>query len=155
MEYAVAARGQQAITLLLMTAMCLGAAYVLSGAEVGFTALVVAGLSIGIIAFLRTEVALYLLIIAMLLSPEIGIGGLSGERASKGITLRFEDYLLVIVGLAWLFKSAVYKELNLLAHTAMNKPMFYYAAVCVFSTLIGIQTGDVQPLTGSLFVLKY
>ncbi|MBI3939901.1 MAG: O-antigen ligase family protein [Acidobacteria bacterium] len=156
MDRVVAARSQQALSLVLLAGFCLGAAYLVSGAEVGVTALVMVGLTVGVVAFLRAEAAIYLIIVAMLLSPEIGIGELSGgERSAKGITLRFDDYLLVIIGLAWFFKSAVYKELNFLVNTPINKAMYLYSAACILSTLLGIQAGNVNPIIGSLFVLKY
>ena len=155
MNRAAAVLNNQIVSLMLLATLTLGGAYLVSRAATSVTALVVIGLAFGIVAFLRTEVAIYLIIVAMLLSPEIGMGEMTGQR-EKGITLRFEDYLLVIVGTAWFLKAAVYKELNLLVRTHLNMPMALYAAACVLSTLLGMRpTGGVEPLEGSLFLLKY
>jgi hypothetical protein len=54
------------------------------------------------------------LIISMLLSPEFIVGGIAGKAAlGRGITLRFDDILLVIIGFSWFLKTAIKKELGL------------------------------------------
>ncbi|MCF8049997.1 MAG: O-antigen ligase family protein [Desulfobacterales bacterium] len=108
------------------------------------------------LTFLNTEVGIYILIFSMLLSPEIGIGQLA-ERATsgRGVTLRFDDFLLVIIGFSWFAKNAVYKELGLFLKTPLNRPIFYYMVACLLSTGIGVLAGRVDPKTGFLFVLKY
>jgi hypothetical protein len=151
---AISVGNQQLIALLLLAGLAFGGSYVLSHVTIGMGFLVAVGLLIGVVAFLRTELAIYLLIIAMLLSPQFGAGGASAARG-KGVTLRFDDFLILVVGVAWFFKSALYKELNLLAHTPVNHAAFFYATSCIVSTLVGIQAGNVTVLTGSLFVLKY
>ncbi len=150
----VAVANQQALTLALLAVMAFGGSYLVSRVEVGVGFLVAVGLVVGVVSFLRTEIAIYLLIIAMLLSPQFAAGGESAARG-KGVTLRFDDFLLVVVGIAWFLKSALYKELNLLTHTPVNHAAFFYSVACIVSTMVGIQSGDVQPLVGSLFVLKY
>jgi O-antigen ligase len=145
---------QQILALALLALMAFGGSYLLSHAEVGVGFLVAVALVVGVVSFLRAELAIYLLIIAMLLSPQFAAGAESAARG-KGVTLRFDDFLLVVVGIAWFLKSALYKELNLLAHTPVNHAAFFYSVACIVSTLVGIQSGDVQPLVGSLFVLKY
>ncbi len=65
----------------------------------------------------------------MLLSPEIGMRDLN-----KGFTLRFEDILLLIMGFAWLAKSAVFKNVGLITRTALNFPIVLYILVCTLST---------------------
>jgi O-antigen ligase len=49
----------------------------------------------------------------------------------------------------------LYKEISLLKHTPLNAAMYLYAATALFSTMLGMLMGDVDPKTGSLFVLKY
>ena len=50
-----------------------------------------------LVSFLSTEVALYILIFSMLLGPEIILGNLGGgSHLSRGVTLRLDDFLLVI-----------------------------------------------------------
>lgn len=138
-----------------MMVVAAGGAYLISGAPLGTVALVAIGLSVGAIAFLRTEFAISLIIVAMLLSPELALGPSQAAQRDKGVTLRFDDFLLVIVGITWFIKSALRKELNLLAPTRLNKPMGAYLLICMYSTLIGVQAGRVDPAEGTLFVVKY
>jgi len=113
-------------------------------------------LVIFIITFLNTEIGLYILILSMLLSPEIGAGTITGGGGSgRGVAIRLDDLLLVIIGFSWFAKSAVHKDLGLFRKTPLNRPIAYYIAVCVFSTTLGVLLGNADPKTGFFFVLKY
>ncbi|MEW6614156.1 MAG: O-antigen ligase family protein [Thermodesulfobacteriota bacterium] len=117
---------------------------------------VLGGISIFIISFVSTEAALYILIFSMLLGPEFIVGEIAGKSAvERGVTLRLDDFLLVLIGFSWFAKSAIYKELGLFLKTPLNKPIFYYIAAMALSTAFGIMFGRVQIKTGFFFVLKY
>ena len=58
---------------------------------------------------------------SMLLSPEFAAGG-GGMAEGRTIVVRSEDFLLIVIGLAWLAKTAVNKELGLVAKTPLNRP---------------------------------
>jgi O-antigen ligase len=111
--------------------------------------------AIFILSFVNIEWGLYILIFSMLLSPEIKIGETAGTSLSRGVTLRFEDLLLVVIGFSWFTKNAVNKELGLILKTSLNKPIFFYILVCLISTGLGVIDGRVGVKTGSFFVLKY
>ena len=118
--------------------------------------LAVGALSIFTIAFLKSEIALYILIFSMLLSPEILVGGMEGGvAASRGLTLRFDDFLLVIIGFGWFARTAIYKDLGLFLRTPLNKPVFFYLLACVVSTGLGTMMERVSAKTGFFYVLKY
>jgi O-antigen ligase len=118
--------------------------------------LAVAALAIFTVAFVRSEIALYILIFSMLLSPEIMVGGMEGgTTASRGVTLRFDDFLLAIIGFGWFARTAVHKNLGLFLRTPLNKPIFYYLLACVVSTGFGVMGERVNAKTGFFFVLKY
>ncbi len=111
-------------------------------------------------AFLNAEVAVHLIILSMLLSPEAVIrgGGLEfGKPALKGAqaVFRFEDLLLVTVGLSWLGRTALHKELGLFRRTPLNKPIAAYALANILATAVGIFQGYVRPAPGFFFTLKY
>jgi len=95
----------------------------------------------------------------MLLSPEFGAGGLgdgSALTASRGVTIRLEDILLLILGFAWLIHMAVHKELGLIRESSLNGPIGYYIATFIITTLIGYMAGYVEDgKTGFFFALKY
>jgi O-antigen ligase len=120
--------------------------------------MLVVALAIFIISFVSTEFGLYVVVFSMLLSPEFGAGGLGGgssTTASRGVTIRAEDMLLVLLGFAWLAHMAVHKELGLVRKTPLNGLIGYYIISCFFSTSMGFLTGHVSGITGFFFVLKY
>jgi O-antigen ligase len=113
------------------------------------------GLVVFVLTFVSTEIALYILIFSMLLSPEFIVGATEGASLGRGVTLRFDDFLLVIIGFSWLAKMAVNKDLGLFLKTPLNKPIAFYLALCLVSTLIGVIFERVHLMTGFFYVLKY
>lgn len=109
------------------------------------------GLGILVVTFTNTDFALYILIFAMLLSPEFG------ERSTlgQGITIRIDDILLAIIIFTWLAKTAINKELGLFRKTVLNQPIWIYLFICFLSTTFGMMAGRVKFLSGTMFLLKY
>jgi O-antigen ligase len=117
---------------------------------------VLIALIIFVVTFLKIEWGLYILIFSMLLSPEFIVGQTAGAAAiGRGVTLRLEDFLLVVIGFSWFTRNAVYKELGLFLKTPLNKPIFFYLLACILSTGLGIMAGRVSAGTGFFFVVKY
>jgi O-antigen ligase len=112
-------------------------------------------LAIFILCFINIEWGLYILIFSMLLSPEIILGHTSGSSLDRGVTLRFEDFLLIVISFSWFAKNAIYKELGLFRKTPLNKAILFYVLICIISTGLGIMEGRLETKTGSLFILKY
>ncbi len=109
-----------------------------------------------VVAFLSTPASLYLLVFSMLLGPEFLVGEMSGgPTAGRGITLRFDDLLLVVIGFAWLAKMAFFKKSPPFTKTPLNGPIMLYIAASVLATLIGVLAGRVKPVTGFFYLLKY
>ncbi|MFB3816897.1 MAG: O-antigen ligase family protein [Candidatus Methylomirabilales bacterium] len=112
-------------------------------------------------SFLNTELALHIILLSMLLSPEIVVGAVGGVSIGKPSTkadvlvLRIEDLILTVVTFAWLARTAIFKELGLIRRTPLNAPMFAYIATMVLATLFGLFFGTVKPLRGFFFTLKY
>jgi O-antigen ligase len=115
----------------------------------------VLALIIFMVSFINIEWGLYILIFSMLLSPEIMAGETGSGSLGRGVTLRLEDFLLAVIGLSWLARNAVDKELGLFLKTPLNKAILFYILACVLSTGFGIMAGRVELRTGSMFVLKY
>jgi O-antigen ligase len=117
---------------------------------------IILGLVIFTVAFVKTEIALYILVFSMLLSPEFGAGEVQGGATlGRGATLRLDDFLLVIIGFSWLAKNAINKELGLFVKTPLNRPIVFYVLACIISTGFGIMGGRVHAKTGFFYVLKY
>jgi len=116
--------------------------------------LVGAALVLFVLAFARTEFGLYVVVFSMLLSPEITAGG-GGLAERREITLRTEDFVLLVIGFSWFAKTAVNKELGLVAKTPLNPPIIAYIAVNMIATLLGYLMGSVRTAAGYFYVLKY
>ena len=128
-----------------------------------------AGISLGLllvvvilfIAFFNPELALHIILLSMLLSPEVvvgGVGGISlGKPGTKGdvLVLRVEDLVLSGVAVAWIARTAIFKELGLIRQTPLNPAILAYVVSLALSTLLGVLTGTVLPIRGLFFTLKY
>ncbi len=119
--------------------------------------IIAAAFLIIVISFVSNEIAILLVIFSMLLSPEINVStlGTGDVELGRQIVIRFDDILLLLLGLSWFTKTAIYKETGLIARTPLNRPIFYYAGICFASTVIGSLRGDVQFSSGFFYVLKY
>jgi len=118
---------------------------------------IVVGVMLLLVAFASTKISLYLLVFSMLLSPELLVGELTGGGGAtgRGITLRFDDFLLVVIGFAWLAKIAVFKGGPPFQRTPLNGPIMLYILAAGLATLIGVLGGRVKPMSGFFFWLKY
>jgi len=148
---------QIALVLLLATGGGLIVAQTSIGISLGATVLLLVLLA----SFLNTEIALHIILLSMLLSPEIvvgGVGGISiGKPEVKGdvLVLRIEDLVLVAVALAWFARTALFKELGLVRKSRLNTAIFAYIVSLVLATLLGVLLGNVRPVRGFFFILKY
>jgi O-antigen ligase len=143
-----------AVGIILIGALLVGYLLTILGAVHSFGLIIV--LLIFVCVFLWPEAGLYLLIFAMLLSPEIIAGNLGGKaNLDRGFTLRLEDFLLVFIGLSWFARSAIDKTTGLFRKTPLNQPIAAYILACFLATLWGKITGDVKGMAGFFFVLKY
>ena len=152
-------RGQAALELILPLVILLfvliAFAMVIPALTPTKTLAVAGGVIIFVLSFVSTQIALYILIFSMLLSPEFIVGGTEGATLGRGITLRVDDFLVAVIGFSWLARMAINKELGLFLKTPLNRPIAYYILVCVASTLLGALFGRLDLKTGLLFVLKY
>jgi O-antigen ligase len=125
--------------------------------DTSFSLTIILGALVLVVAFVSTRLSLYLLVFSMLLSPEFLVGGLGGGggAAGRGITLRFDDFILVVIGFVWLAKMAILKRGAPFQRTPLNGPIMFYIAAAGLATLIGVLGGRVKPMSGFFFWLKY
>lgn len=143
-------------TLGALLALVATAAYIIAeftpttGLMIGLSALVIMA------AMINIDVALYVLIFSMLLGPQVVASAAIGTRlAGRGLTLRLDDLLLVVIGLLWLARIAIYSDLGVFTKTPLNRQIAWYTFACILSTGVGMIFGWVEVLTGSLFTMKY
>jgi hypothetical protein len=144
--------------LLLLGGLLVIAAIALAQGVVSFRVEYILGLffvgAVFAFVFIKTEAGLYLVLFSMLLSPEFaaGAGGLAENRA---LVFRLEDLLLFAIALSWFAKTAVNKELGLVAKTPLNRWIMLYIVTTFVATLMGYVTGTVKTSAGFFYVLKY
>jgi len=119
--------------------------------------LLAAGIVLAGLTAWNVEAGLILLIASMLLSPELPLGamGRGGLDVSRDVILRTEDVVLLLVGLGWLARMAIHKDLGAVRGTRLNAAIALYVTCCLVSTLVGIGAGRVRPVAGLCFVAKY
>src|SRR5690349_3809051 len=144
---------------ILMVAAVVGGAYALSQgltrASFGYTMFALTAVVLFALVFVRTDFGLYVVVFSMLLSPEFGASSGAGIAEGRTIMVRSEDFILIVIGLAWLAKTAVNKELGIVAKTPLNRPIFFYIVANAVSTLLGVLWGNVNGTSGFFYVLKY
>jgi len=144
------------VLLLWIASLTLIAALIMAKAPTMLAVTIIISLIIGVLTFINTEFSLYILIAAMLLGPQFGMEGAAGETVrGRGMTLRVDDFLLVIIGLSWFLKTAVNKDLGLFLKTPLNRPIAYYFLACFFATMFGYMMGRVKGTAGIFFLIKY
>jgi len=146
---------QLIIPLLMLLVLMLGLAYLIPDLTTTQTLAIGGGFAVFIVCLASTGAALYILIFSMLLSPEFIVGTAEGNVGHSGVTLRIDDFMILLIAFSWLAKMAVNKELGLFLRTPLNKPIAYYMVICLLSTLLGATFGKVNLMTGFFFVLKY
>jgi hypothetical protein len=107
-----------------------------------------------VFVFVKAEFGLYLVLFSMLLSPEFTVGG-GGLAESRTFALRLEDLLLIAIALSWFAKTAVNKEMGLVARTPLNRWILLYVLTTFMATLAGYVLGSVRTGAGFFYVLKY
>jgi len=86
----------------------------------------------------RVEYGLYLLLIAMLLSPEIEYGEV-GTDAGRGLNLRYDDVLIVVIFLGVLVKHTFEGRPLRWRGSPINAGILAYYGVCLLSTVLALR----------------
>ncbi len=118
-------------------------------------ALVLAALG-AIITFIKPELGLIIIIFSMLLSPEIKLAQLPKTPGvfKQELPIRIDDLLLIAIFFTWIVRITVRRELGLLTHTSVNRPIIIYIFIFVISTILGMLRGNLQ-LVAVLYILRY
>ncbi len=107
------------------------------------------------LAFIRGSDGLYLIVFAILFSPEIGPGAGTGE-GKGGMILRLEDIILIAVVIGWILRSAYMGRHFGIIKTPVNSAIWIYIGVSIIASLQGILLESVKSLfSGLMHNLKY
>lgn len=155
MQDILESRGSQ---VLITTVLAVPLAVAITLMKPGLGEMIAFGLIVLLIAFLFPLTGLYLIVMSMLLGPEFEIGQQTlggGAQFARGLTLRLDDFLMMLVGSAWLAKVALVRQGVQYLQTPLNRAIAYYLGASIVATLIGVLLGRVRPFAGFFFLLKY
>lgn len=116
-----------------------------------YLAIGILALIIFFISLIKTDVALIILILAMLFSPEFRAGDIPG----RAVVLRIDDVFLLVIFIGWLARMAINKEFGFLRATSLNRPILMYTSICIVATLMGAMRGQIRITQGIFYLLKY
>lgn len=160
-RHQIASRGRRAgeldrvVSLLAVLVIAPVTALIVARAPVEISLIAAAAFALLLVVLWSAEATFYVLIFSMLLSPEFIVGELAGGGGDRGITLRFDDYVIAMIVLAWLVRLAVFKDVGLFRGSPLTRPIFTYLGVAAVATAVGVLVGRVQPLPGFFYVAKY
>ncbi|MFO7870646.1 MAG: O-antigen ligase family protein [Kiritimatiellia bacterium] len=160
---AVSAVGKNTLTQLLVGLTAVAAAFLLAmlgtGTDITVIAAVVVFFLATAVSFTRGTEGLYLVIFAMLFSPEVFSGletGRTTGEGGSGVVLRLEDIIMFAVVLGWILRSAYGGRRFGIVKTPVNAPIWIYMGISVTATLLGLFRGSVDSFSAGLFHnLKY
>ncbi len=105
------------------------------------TTAVAVSMAVFLATVLRVELGVYILVAAMLLSPEISAGQVSGGGGGwRSINIRYGDILIIVIFLGVMLKLAFEGRLRLCEPSPINAAIAAYMAVALFSSLLAVQT---------------
>jgi len=116
---------------------------------------VVATAVVGLVLILNNpQLALYLILLLIIWSPEFGGGAAEVTVRDRPATVRGEDLVLAALVLVWFFrflKGGAFR----IPRTPLNFPMMLYISIAVLATVLGIVRGNVGVRLGFFFNLKF
>lgn len=102
------------------------------------------------VTFFNPQVGLFLLIIAMLFSPEIVVG----QTERRAIVVRYDDIMIILCLLSWTI-TKVLKGGKLFSATPLDKPIIFFILICAVSTSRGVLIRQIGvPTKAFFYVLK-
>jgi len=147
-----------AVFLLVAIAIAVCGAMLANKLSLGIAVASVFAIIVFTFSFVSTEIALYMLIFAMLLGPQLSVGGGDDIAAARGrgVDLRADDILIATIGLSWFLRVSINKELGLFLRTPLNIPIAVYFIICIVATVHGYYLmRRLNPMVGFFFILKY
>ncbi len=150
-----ASPGRLAIGAGILLALALFVSLGISEVPVNTALAVAAAGALFILVFIRTDFGLEVLLLSMLLSPEVILGGKGGLAEQREVSVRIDDFVILIIAFTWFAKTAIHKELGLVSKTPLNRPIAAYMSACALTTAWGVAFGHVGPVSGLFYLLKY
>ncbi len=139
------------LAAIAVAGLAAAAGYAAVNLQPSFIVIGAVSLLVGLFAFFSPRLSVFLIIASMLLSPELGLGGVGNRQ----IVLRYDDILIVVIFLTWLARTAIFKEKPFITATPVQLPVLFYAVLAALSTSLGVVRGDIRFESAFFYVLKY
>jgi hypothetical protein len=135
------AEGQADIPLFILFMTLAAAGLLVLQVVLGNTAVTVAA-AVSMLVFgatvVRVEYGLYILLVAMLLSPEIEAGSV-GTHDELGVNLRYDDVLVIVIFLGVMLKHAFEGRPLMWRPSPINAGITGYYGLCLVSSLLALR----------------
>lgn len=89
------------------------------------------------VTVVRVDFGVYILVVAMLLSPEINLG-VVGRGNDRGVNIRYNDLLIIVIFLGVCLKMAFDNRKRFWQPSPINLPIVLYSAILVFSFFLAL-----------------
>ena len=145
------------VLVLALIAVAVAGAIVANKLSLGLAVAAVAAIIIFTFSFVSQEIALYILLFSMLLGPQfVAESEAVAFYRGRGVSLRFDDFLIAVIGTAWMMKVAIHKDFGIFLRTPLNRPIALYLCACAVATLNGYLTNPrVNGTVAVFYILKY
>lgn len=150
-----AALGRLVVVAVILVGVALVVSVGISEVRTSYALAAAAAAALFILVFVRTDFGLEILLLSMLLSPEVLLGAKGGLAEQRQVSLRIDDFVILIIAFTWFAKTAVHKELGLVSKTPLNRPIAAYIGACALTTAWGVAFGHVRGVSGTFYLLKY
>lgn len=116
-----------------------------------FPILILIGFCIALLTFFKPRFGLIVMLFFMLISTDMQ---LDQSTEGRGLSIRIEDVILLIVTGGWLLNRAKTRSLSMFKHVPINKPVIFMALAITMASIIGYLQGTLPIRRGILFTLK-
>ncbi|MBI5779211.1 MAG: O-antigen ligase family protein [Planctomycetes bacterium] len=110
---------------------------------------------LGFLVFIKPTLGLMIILLSTLFLPEVQFGAVAtAVGKQREISLRPEDFFLVLVALGWLAERTIRRQAPSIIATPLTLPIIALSILMVFSTLLGIMAGTTTAGAGFFYTLK-
>ncbi|HOK04475.1 MAG TPA: O-antigen ligase family protein, partial [Victivallales bacterium] len=105
-----------------------------------------------LLSFFKPKIALGIMLVFIMVSTDIQLD--KTANSERGVTVRMEDIILLLVTGGWLLNRAKNRSLSIIKDVPINKGITVMSFAIIISTLLGLLQGTVPTSRAILFTLK-
>ncbi len=110
------------------------------------------GVILVLLSFFKPKAAICVMLLFIMVSTDIQLD--NNANSERGVTVRMEDIILLLVSGGWLLNRAKNRSLSIVKDVLINKGIIVMSVAMLISTLLGFFQGTVPMSRGILFTLK-